>query len=187
MADMTGYRRAAAAIHALSEADKRWVLAELPEADRSTVLGYLEELKGLGFTHKSTAAEDCVPADAVVPQQPIEFIRDASAAEIFAVLDSEPSSLVVQLLAIENWRWKSPFMQMCSPLRQERIRAALASSNETGSARRHFLIQVVGERIKAGRKASPSVFGSTSSRDTVTGVLKQARSTLLRLVQSWKR
>ena len=46
---MSGHRQAAIALHAVSAADRRLILAELPAADRVTLTVYLRELKELGF------------------------------------------------------------------------------------------------------------------------------------------
>ncbi|HYD61584.1 MAG TPA: hypothetical protein VEC35_14560 [Noviherbaspirillum sp.] len=190
---MTGYRKAAVALHALNEDDRHWVLAELPDADRSTLVGYLDELKALGFTAGAMVEEDAVavapvaPPAVIVTRNPIEFIRNATAVEMFAILDNEPSSLVAQLLAIENWRWKSSFLQMCSPIRQDRIRAAATFASESAPARTQFLVQAIGDRVKAGGAASASAPGVRSGTNAVARTMNQAILSFHRLVRTWKR
>lgn len=186
MTDMTGYRKAAVALHGLHEEDRRWVLAELPEADRSTLVTYLDELKALGFTGEATVERNTHPVKSISPQQPVDFIRDASAAEMHAILDSEPSSLVAQVLAIENWRWKTSFMQMCSPMRQDRIRAALSPVQTSAPARRQFLIGIIGNRIKENRTATVVDHPARSGRKAADA-MKQALSSFLHRVKTWKR
>jgi len=183
MTDMTAYRKAAAALYSLGEADRQWVLAGLRGADRSTLAGYLDELATLGFT--SVTSEPGVAAAAIVgPRQPIEFLRDATAGELLAFLDGEPSSLLAQLLAIEEWRWTAAFMQKLSPMRQDRIRAALASQGGFAPARRQFLVNTIGNRVRAGRETTGLGAHNGTKAESEA---KRAFSSFLRLVRSWKR
>ena len=183
MTDMTAYRKAAAALYSLGEADRQWVLAGLPEVDRTTLSGYLDELASLGFAPVASGPDDA-PAAIAGPRQPIEFLRDATAGELLALLDGEPSSLLAQLLAIENWQWTDSFMQKLPPVRQDRIRAALTSLGGSAPARRQYLIDTIGNRVRAGRQsAGPGAHAATKAEREA----KRMFPSFLRLVRPWKR
>jgi hypothetical protein len=190
MPNMAGYRRAAVALHALSEEDRHWMLAELPAADKATLAQYLEELKGLGFTTEAAVQHDSLfgKVAKAVPNQPSDFVRDATALEMLSVLEGEPSSLIAQLMAIRNWRWREGFLRLCSPIRQDRIRAAISATTCVAPARKAFLLEAIGNRLKENRAMNqllpPIGRGwKLSSHDVMYRVLSLCR----RLVKPWSR
>lgn len=96
---MDGYRRAALTLHGLGEADRGWLLAQLPPADRARLTGLLEELRGLGM-----------PADPALlsglaergPQPAAARLRAAPAKRMQAILAAEPARLAAAVLAIRR-------------------------------------------------------------------------------------
>lgn len=86
-----GYRRAALTLHALSAADRTWLLAQLPEAHRVALQSLLEELQSLQ-----------IPADETVIRTALEAAASSASdgRALAAVLEGEPSSMRAQLLAL---------------------------------------------------------------------------------------
>lgn len=138
---MNGLRRAALALHGLPESDKRWVLERLGGADRARLAQLLEELQKLGippdesllaYAHKHMPAE---PAPSRV--------REASAAQMLAILAREPAGLIAAVLRIESWPWQASFLARLDPAVRARVAAAMQDdsrrSEKLGEALRSCL------------------------------------------------
>lgn len=122
---MDGHRRAALALHGLSEPDRRWVLGKLRDADRARLAQLVEELQKLGIPPDPSLLADAQKRlpDAPAPSR----IREASAARMFAILGREPAGLIAAVLRIEPWPWQAALLaRLDRPLR-ERVAAALRS------------------------------------------------------------
>lgn len=150
---MSGHRRAAVALHGLHEEDRRWVLAQLPEEDCSTLSAYLDELKALGFDQKSSVSigGGSTLGNVGAPAQPIERLQAATAEQMFHVLNSEPSSLIAGLLSIRDWTWGHSFLQMLPPARREYIRNAMNGMPSQAPGRTQYLIEACADRMPSGQ------------------------------------
>jgi hypothetical protein len=140
---MSNYRHAALALHGLPEADRAWVLAQLPHDQRNGVTRYLAELQSLGFTPADSAAVAMQGAAAPPepePSRPFLRVRAATPDRMFALLHGEPASLIAQVLAIRDWPWADEFLQRFSPMRRERIKAGIAQTACLPAMRIEFLI-----------------------------------------------
>ena len=149
---MSGHRQAAVALHALAEADRTLILAELPETDQATLRGYLTELDELGFD--SGAATDLLPrrgdAGTVPPaanDSAADALAEASAPAVHSALEGEPASLVAQMLSIEAWTWRADFLTLQTAARREQLRAC-APDGAVAPARAAFLRRAVSERLQ---------------------------------------
>ena len=147
---MSGYRRAAVAIHGLEPSDQRWILAELPESDRSALTGYLDELTSLGFTNEAFVRDGLASmhAGGTTGSKPIERIAHAKPLQMLAVLEGEPSSLIAQLLSLREWPWKAGFLKLLTPLRRERIRSLLSNDWHATEARKNFLLVGIAKHLQ---------------------------------------
>jgi hypothetical protein len=141
---MSGHRQAAVALHALAEEDRRLILAQLPAADQSTLRGYLAELAELGFDGDSMALNDAVAVAKPVPAAP--DLAHAAPATMLRLLENEPASLVAQVLALEQWRWRAGMLALSTPARRDAILAAHVSP---APARARFLRQSLAARLAA--------------------------------------
>jgi hypothetical protein len=72
----------------------------------------------------------------------------ATAAEIFAVVETEPPMLVGRLLAMRDWRWSDELVRMFPPMRQDQIRAAMNGRTPAAPALDKFLTDAVAMRLK---------------------------------------
>lgn len=150
---MSGHRQAAVALHALAAADRTLILAELPETDQATLRGYLTELDELGFD--SGAATDLLPrrgagagpVPSAANDEAADALADAAAADVHAVLEGEPASLVAQLLSVEAWTWRADFLTLQTAPRREQLRAC-APDGAVAPARAAFLRRAVSERLQ---------------------------------------
>lgn len=175
---MIGHRRAAVALHELSDEDRRLILDELPAEDRATLAQHLDELKELGFDDGRLLDDGFSGAgdQSVQTIMPVDRLRAATASEMFALLEGEPSSLIGQLLTIQNWPWADDFLAMLVGPRQDAVRAALSgpgSANSMAGARAEFLVRAVVKRLPKLPASQPN------------DLIGRAFSPILRLVKSW--
>jgi hypothetical protein len=151
---MSGHRQAAVALHALGEADRMLVLAELPENDQQILRGYLTELDDLGFEAADTAA-----AARDLPRA-ADALVDARAADVHHLLQAEPASLVAQVLSIQSWRWRTDYLALQTSARRDQLRAA-APDAALPAARAAFLIDGLRQRLEG----MPAVVPGTGDQD----------------------
>ncbi|SDF64141.1 hypothetical protein SAMN05428966_11870 [Massilia sp. PDC64] len=147
---MSGHRQAAVALHALTEADRALVLAELPEDDRQILRGYLAELDELGFA--TTEAAELLPRAA---HAHADALADARAADVHLLLQGEPAALVAQVLSIAPWRWRNDYLALQSGARREQMRAA-APDGPVAPARAAFLADALRARLGQLPAAAPA-------------------------------
>ena len=109
-------RHAALALHALSDADRQWMLERLPQAGRELLDPLLAELRELGIPRDAGAASPAgMPAriaPAVVAPEPslsdADWLAQLPAATIVAGLAGETPQVVAALLACRAWPWADP-------------------------------------------------------------------------------
>lgn len=146
---MSGHRRAAAALHALAEADRAAILARLPAPDQAMLRGYLDELQALGFQSEG--------ADFGALDAPPARLELAPAGMVFSVLEHEPAVLVAQVLALQQWPWEAEVLALCTSARRDLIRAA--GAQPPAPARARFLREALEARLSGG---APSHAGDTA-------------------------
>jgi len=167
---MSGYRRAALALHALAPADRRWLLGRLPERHRDRLLPLLDDLKSLG-AHFDSADIDALAADDESPAPPFaatgvraadpapEPLAAVDAARLSRVLADEPDWIVSLL-----WR-------AASPAARERLGQSL------GAARVERFVEEATARGAACRSSgSASEPGPAVADALVAAVLQRAGS-----------
>lgn len=187
--DMTGYRRAAVALHRLEEEDRNWILAELPEPDRKTVTGLLNELNDLGFVPESMP--DDIPValpsvTAAVEATPAQRISLAAANDVWAVLEVEPVTLIGQVVALQDWPWKDAVVDRLPPQRRQQVLAILNAKPMIAPARKECLINLLSARLAALPANEPqTVVGSRSRVPRLPGIRLVSR--LKQVVKPWKR
>jgi hypothetical protein len=114
---MDGYRRAALTLHGLSEADRGWMLKQLPAPDQARLGGLLGELRALGMPADPALLAGLAERSAA-PVSASAKLRAAPAQRVHAVLAHEPAALIAALLAIEAWPWREAVLEALPPLRE---------------------------------------------------------------------
>lgn len=126
---MNGLRRAALALHGLPESDRHWVLERLGGADRARLAQLLEELHQLGIPPDESLlayAQKHMPAEPAPSR-----VRQASAAQMLAILAREPAGLIAAVLRNESWSWQAPFLARLDPAVRARVAAAMQKDSRT--------------------------------------------------------
>ncbi len=124
LADVThapGERRAALLLHAMSDADRGWLLANLPDSQRAELGALLEELAQMQIAPDPTLLQRAIgkpqaPAAPTRPATPArprhlsdrDFLMELTGTQVRALaaaLASEPALLVARCLQIQPWPW----------------------------------------------------------------------------------
>jgi hypothetical protein len=187
---MSGYRRAAVALHGVAAEDQSWVLDALAPAEKATLMQLLDELKELGFSEDASNVADIfdLSRDArhAVPASLTDRVRHASAEQLFAILENEPSSLIAHFLSIAQWPWSEAFLNLFPAIRKERILASISHSLSIAPARTAYLLNSVAGRlsnsIDSSEKAVPA-----NHKGGLSGLIHAALSPVRRMATAWNR
>lgn len=147
-----GSRRAALAVHAMSETDRAWVLGRLPVSERQTLHRLLGELKTLAIpadrsivqemltdtTPARMRAESMVTAIEVSPEQMhVQVINATDVAALREILETEPAAVTASILRAHPWTWSAAFFEQIGAAKRPRIEEALQAldrSDQAGAA-----------------------------------------------------
>ncbi|USX18343.1 hypothetical protein NHH82_21030 [Oxalobacteraceae bacterium OTU3REALA1] len=155
-----GRRQAALTLHAMTAADRRWLLSQLEAAQRAPLETLLAELAELG-----------IPADPALLQQALRdggtpagvhgapdadaerALRQADPARLAQLLQHEPDRLVARLLLAADWPWQADMLAHCDVRQRQRVVASLHQLRLNGAAPaprlRAALIDTVSRRLAA--------------------------------------
>jgi len=126
-----GLRHTALALHAMTAADRAWMLDQLPEHTRAQLLALLDELVTLGLPKDRTllastivaASSASAPRPAADPLQAqlISQVAALSPDAVVKVLRREPAAFAAALMAISAWPWRAEVMQRIGATQARRI------------------------------------------------------------------
>jgi hypothetical protein len=164
---MSGHRKAALALHAVSPDDRQAILRELPEEDQRLLRSYLEELEALGFD--ALAVEDALSARPATGPQAV--IGAADPGTMASVLAAEPVSLIAALMRLESWPWAEDYLRGLPPARRLCVASLLAAPAAAAPARDALLLEQVAGAVRsagsaADEPAPPSFVSSLVRRVT---------------------
>ncbi|WP_211473813.1 hypothetical protein [Collimonas humicola] len=192
MNDSVNFRRTALLLHAMSAADRNWMLTRLGGAVQTSLNGMLDELAALGIPadrdllsraaestaparHAAMSAADPVKLDAgnaaeILRADPlahaIAALKNATPASLAQVLKEEPPELIARLLACHAWSWREDLLEQLGQARRLQVeRFAHAFS---GSAPR--LTEILLDSLASRLKIAPAVKqGSNSASEKNIG------------------
>lgn len=176
---MSGLRRAAVALHALTDADQQWVLAELPANERATLMQYLRELRELGFS-RDQVADLPILAPAANDSEAESVLWHATPAQMQQLFLGEPASLIATILADRDWPWTAGYLALLSPSRREGIHQA--AIGRTAPAKVRSLLACCARRLADSGTVAPA-----SLPVPAPSSLRRMLEPLQRLVTAWKR
>lgn len=149
-ADTQGTRRAALALHCLTDDDAAWVLERLRENDRQAVLPLLAELKALGIPPSRellSGVRECLPQHG--EDSDLALLRAADASNIAMLLDQEPLALTALLLRCEAWPWQRQFMEGLSPSKRMHLADLMRESQAIPPRLRETLLTTLAHKLAA--------------------------------------
>jgi len=150
-------RRAALTLHALSDADRGWLLAALPGTQRAVLQPLLAELRQLGIPREDAflagAQEHGAPAAAAGNDQWLLELDDVGVTALAGVLQAQPAQFTQALLALRPWPWRA---QLLEALGEQTRSAVLAATLPAPCPRlRAAILQALQPKWQAARDAQP--------------------------------
>jgi hypothetical protein len=152
-------KRAALALVGLHEADRKWLLAQLPEGERDGVVALLGELERMNLPAAAAqivAAADVWALDRPEPEpasasdEPLDVVSHASAVEIYRELRDASDGVIARVLVMKNWRWRTELASLLGEARAADIARLQHEVPLPDGAVGQALIAALAARITAG-------------------------------------
>ncbi len=157
---MRVYKQAALHLHGLNEADRQWLLDQLPVRQRENLLPLLEELNALGIprervlldelnlTGTGTGTGERKAAAAEISY--IRYISDRSPTDIAVALNEEADGIVAAVLSVYDWPFQRAYLQSLSAERRCSVQESVNKIQNQLSARvREALLKTLYNRLLA--------------------------------------
>lgn len=160
---MSGLRQAALVLHGLADADRAWMLGQLPPEQAAPVRELLTELRELGIPHDPGLATQALASDPVhairtrAPQaanDPFALMRTASVDQVQRALEGESQGFVAVLLVASDWPWYRDFLAAQEPARMRAL-VDLVRGQPGGPRLRTQVVAAVATRLR-DRPAAPA-------------------------------
>lgn len=160
-----GLRRTALLLHALSAADREWLLGRLGEPERRALRALQAELIELGIPAERSLVDEVLGgaerpsvAGDESPGRAGSALARAGAAEVGRVIDGEPPLVVAHLLSAGDWAWRAELLARMGGVARVQIESHLArlsapraeASSAEGAALREAIVAAVERRLTAG-------------------------------------
>lgn len=126
----SGVRRAALTLHSLPEADRQWLMTQLPESDCVQIAELLSELERLGvpadidlgvdLLAELTPSFDLIHVPAAKTARPPEEVLP-QLESVKGVLDGEPPGVVALVLSGADEAWRNGYLYGIDPSRRQQI------------------------------------------------------------------
>lgn len=165
---MSGLRQAALVLHGLADADRAWMIGQLPAEQAGPVRELLAELCELGIPNDPSFAAQALASDhvhAVRPRAsatfapaPEEVLRSASVEQLQRVLEGEPQGFVAVLLVAGDWPWCQPYLTVQEPARMRAL-VDLVRAQPGGPRLRAQVLAAVAARLREQSAAAPAAQG----------------------------
>ena len=173
---MDAYRKAALTLHGLHDADKRWLLKNLPERHQEQLLLMLEELVELGIPRhpdlkqpiselevEESTPETLPEEEEVVVPEPIRRLLTAPPEVLLHILNHEPPAVSAAVLLAHDWPWREVLLEAFS----EPYRASVQGSMvriEGGITEKasETILQILAEKCEHPPEGPPVIEGDAS-------------------------
>jgi hypothetical protein len=161
---MEGHRRAAPGPKPAPAPDRDGTIGG--GTDRERLARLLDEAGELGVGSDIPLRAEAREATPVPP--PRDWIRQATAAQMLAILSREPAGLIAAVLRIESWPWEASFLARLDPAVRERVTATLRMKFRVSGKLAGALRSVLEARLSA----EPEPSGTAKRlREMLAGVL----------------
>lgn len=167
-------REAALLLHALAPADREWLIAQLPDAERAPLRAHLDELRAIGIPADRALVEQVVAAPraatAAAPtdggDDAMRALEEARAAEIAELLAGEPPFLVAQLLRVKDWTWSRALLRRLGAAERAAVERELAraAAPRTIALQRHLVGALARRLAAAPRRRAASAWATLLAR-----------------------
>ena len=170
------YKKAALCLHGLHEADRSWLLAQLPDAHRSELSTMLEELETLGIPKEPAllpgidggqTSPSLARSETQVTASYIGELEGADPALIRRALQDESDAVVAALMGMRDWPWRRALLEGWKRSRRDSLSNEAARKQGLLTERASSaMLQILARRLKEleATEARPST-GPVLSRD----------------------
>ena len=126
---MGSLQKAALSLHGMHANDRQWLLEQLSVEQRIPLLTLLDELEKLGVPREPMLLKDVTePSQPELPKHPaIESLSRQPVENLWAVLQAEPDSLTISLIAGAEWSWKDELLTAIPAARRRKIVSGMDS------------------------------------------------------------
>jgi hypothetical protein len=153
---MSGLRQAALVLHGLADADRAWMLGQLPPEQAAPVGELLAELRELGIPHDPAFASQALASDpvhairarpAAAANDPAARMRAASVEQVQRAVEGESQGFVAVLLVAGDWPWYRDFLAAQEPARMRAL-VDLVRGQPGGPRLRAQVVAAVAQRVR---------------------------------------
>jgi hypothetical protein len=153
---MSGVRQAALVLHGLADADRAWMLGQLPPEQAGPVRELLTELRELGIPNDPGLATQALASDPVhairtrpapAANDPVALMRAASVEQVQHAVEGESQGFVAVLLVAADWPWYRAFLAAQEPARMRAL-VDLVRDQPGGARLRTQVVAAVAARLR---------------------------------------
>jgi hypothetical protein len=153
---MSGLRQAALVLHGLADADRAWMLGQLPPEQAGPVGELLAELRELGIPNDPGLAAQALARDPVhavrtrapsAANDPFTLMRTASLEQVQRALEGESQGFVAVLLVAGDWPWYRDYLAAQEPARMRAL-VDLVRGQPGGPRLRTQVVAAVAARLR---------------------------------------
>jgi hypothetical protein len=173
--DTLNSRRTALLLHAMSQADRNWMLNQLGGEAESSLTDMLDELVALGIPADqgllSRAAESfgsahrmTTPAHSTAELNSVDAriyqigvlehvmasLKDATPASLLQVLKDEPPELIARLLACHAWSWREGLLEQFGQARRLQVERFAHAFSGCAPRMTEVLLESLARRLALG-------------------------------------
>jgi hypothetical protein len=153
-------------LHAMSEADREWVLQGLPSAQQDAVQPLLQELEELGIPREPDLAGAFAGSpgpDAVAGR--LQLLGAAGVHRLASLLALEPPRLTAVLLAGGDWPWREQLLRELPPTAARQVQRLVPTAASAGRLQ-HAVVAELAQRLaeEAPHPGSHSLWQSVRRR-----------------------
>ncbi|MEO6936643.1 MAG: hypothetical protein ABI171_14990 [Collimonas sp.] len=197
MSETLNLRRTALLLHAMSAADRHWMLARLDAESQASLRSMLDELVALGIPADkallSRAAETAAPLhqaaasmaipaemtpvnaagtrEAEPPASAITSLNDVNPTTLAQILQDEPPELIARLLACHAWQWREGLLEQLGQARHSQVERFAHSFSDTPPRLRAVLLQSLVTRLSFAPALNQAP-GSSRIKSSRAGVVR---------------
>mgnify|MGYP001619795446 CR=1 FL=1 len=184
-------RHAALLLHAMSAADRNWILAQMPEVQQQALHTLLAELEALGIPPDKSSLERLQQGGDIQPlpilglagasNEPTEGGLDLMALDAMKIASlaqawrAEPALLVAQALCLRPWPWRPALLERLPALQRQRVMDVLGAQGDRlrpGPAMAAAMLDCMRECCQSSGSDSTASAGGSPTK---AGVLVVAR------------
>lgn len=156
---LDGRKRAALALLGLHASDRKWLLAQLPSAEREGVAALVGELERMNLPPSAGQIVEAADALNLEPVEPVvesllddprRVLAQAPASLLHQELRDEPDAVIACVCLLDDWPWSAELRGLLGPERAARIAKLPHEIPPPPAAVAQALIAALAAKVKGG-------------------------------------